>query len=59
MRLPYKLTSILKIDLRISMSRGKKHRLLDIVLEYSAACSDGSKVQQAALYSMEVEGADD
>lgn len=44
---------------RISMSRGKKHRLLDIVLEYSARCTDGSVVEQAAMYTMQVDGGDD
>jgi RecJ-like exonuclease len=41
---------------RISMSRGSKHRLLDMVLEYSAACTDGSRVEQVTMYSMEVVG---
>jgi hypothetical protein len=45
-----------EIKARISMSRGKQHRLLDIVLEYSAACTDGSSVQHVVLYSMAVEG---
>ncbi len=41
---------------RISMSRGSKHRLLDMVLEYSAECTDGGRVQHTTLYSMEVVG---
>jgi hypothetical protein len=44
---------------RISMTRGKKHRLLDIVLEYSAKCTDGSSVQHTAMYTMQVHSGDE